>query len=1204
MFKKCILAGLFSAFFLSAIWNCTYAFTGKFEDPYYKKRPQFHFYPAHDVARVKIDHIGPIGIGLELRQPAFTMHLISVEPGSPAAATGKLKPGQIIESINEKVLKDVDPRIILGNLITEAEAEDGILKMMVKADAKSKAEEVIVKIPVMGSYSITGPLKCEKSEKIIRNFADFLAKQPKGWGSALFLLSTGEEKDLNVVREWFSGKLKPSSGGQPWEIGYTGPAICEYYLRTGDTSVLPAIKSKCDYLMRTIYNGSWMGRGGCNYNYMAGGHMNAAGVHDLTFLLLAKECGVDVDEHTLQSCLYHFYRYAGHWNVSYGDGLPEEGGVDNGKNGGLAFAMAAAASLHPDGEKSLYAKARDISANKSFYTTSWLFHGHTGGGIGEIWRGAAAGLLHDKRPEMYRSFMKERTWMYELARRYDGAFGWASGQNVNYGTTGHKGGRSWGNYIPLIYTIPRKQLRIYGAPRTKYSKSYNIPRCPWGTKADEAFCSLECGEYKPGRKEDMSKETIPTHASMQLMGLLGDPKVSDDDLLMFAHHPDSIGRGVASGNINSQGRTHLIVPLLKSKDPRGRLTGLRAAAGKRKGGATPVELTDEMIELIGGMINDPEESWWVVMEAMKLISLAPAEKIAPYYESLAKWLKHEDWWLSQAALRAVTPLAVNQDYYQKILPVIGDMVGNNTRAVALSPMGGLVAALQTASSEVQALASEEFAKAYRGYPAEFSAPGGQDMSNCVDYMLKGIARNLSNTPGGFDKLYEVSQKRFSDQVLPHKDLYMGADSSKFGPKVKEALKPIVVDTLIPKFIGYGDYRGDNSEMLRAEASSTKFSARPKMPELVALYNRIGVEDYNWQNFGPDLTEIKWQYHSFDPPEKKIWEPGWRYRKVTDPKGMEAWFKPEFDASKVGWKIGHAPFGQLGGKLVTKKEGSKSIVEIYGCKLNFCRCSDAMNTLWEKEVLIMRTKMKFPKLKEGHIYRLCVGGMSHVNGGDGFELYVNGKQILQRKSGVGKRAGGKAIAAFITKEWWPDFEKEVTIAARGFLPIPGGKRSPGVKRQQFSLFLQEMKAPPITDDVILKGKLLQTLACSAWRASKDDADKFLYDGKFNANKTVVGDWSALGQVATIGDFKSGEEISAGKKIPLQKVTLKPDGTTGDKLILWTGSTLMNLHKYEALQMQAKKIDGKEYLFVESGGFKNRKPAEWKSPWIVMKRIGIN
>ena len=50
--------------------------------------------------------------------------------------------------------------------------------------------------------------------------------------------------------------------------------------------------------------------------------------------------------------------------------------------------MAAAAALTPDGEDSVYAQARDVCAITSFYTTSFMLHGHTGGGIGEsewIW---------------------------------------------------------------------------------------------------------------------------------------------------------------------------------------------------------------------------------------------------------------------------------------------------------------------------------------------------------------------------------------------------------------------------------------------------------------------------------------------------------------------------------------------------------------------------------------------------------------------------------------------------------------------------------------------------------------------------------------------------------------------------------------------------------------------------------------------------
>ena len=68
--------------------------------------------------------------------------------------------------------------------------------------------------------------------------------------------------------------------------------------------------------------------------------------------------------------LTHFYRFAGRGNNPYGNGRPEIAFVDNGKHGNLALAMAAAASLTPDGEKSVYAVARDACAVPGFCTTT------------------------------------------------------------------------------------------------------------------------------------------------------------------------------------------------------------------------------------------------------------------------------------------------------------------------------------------------------------------------------------------------------------------------------------------------------------------------------------------------------------------------------------------------------------------------------------------------------------------------------------------------------------------------------------------------------------------------------------------------------------------------------------------------------------------------------------------------------------------
>ena len=1021
--------------------------TGMDGSAYYKVHPMFHPYPEEKLAVQSIDQFGPVGIGIELLQPAFKMRVRNVEEGSPAAATGKLKKGQLIESINGRVMKDMDPRQILGDIIDKAEASDGLVKLVVKDNTGAKPEEVIVKISVLGAYSDTWPLNCPKSDKIVRNMADFVTMN--GTGSmglgALFLLSTGEDKDLEVVSGWMKqiaaeNKDKDSLDSYPWYIGYGGPALCEYYLRTGDESILHTIKLYSDHLKRTMYNGAWGGKGIGSYFYMAGGHMNAAGVHCVTFMLLAKECGVEVNEYTLQTALKHFYRFSGRGNVAYGDGLPEQSFVDNGKTGGLAFAMAAAASLTPKGEKSIYAKVRDYSATKSFYSTSWMLHGHTGGGIGEIWRGGAMGHVYKTKPTKYRQFMDNRGWFYDISRHYDGSFG------ILGGGGGYDDPKSWGIGMGLVYTIPRKTLRMTGGPKTKYCKSYELPERPWGTAADDMFYSLQAASVRGAKPQKVDAETLVADGSWPVYRILKAKGVTDETLLKYAHHPEIAIRRYASDTIKAKGRDDLTVELLKSKDPRVRHAGIMAINKRR--------LSDEMVELMLDMVNDHDESWCVTLCAMEVLGSARAELIVPHVDRLVYWLKHDDWWINRAAMTALTKASADKRYYKTILPIIGEMVTRNTRAVALSPLYGIVKELQKADPEVQAFAIKTFSKSYTQFPDVLRNKSGAELPSAVEFLLGGIANNLAALPGGYDALFTVAKKRSPDKSLPHKEIFMKADASKFGPKVKEAMKPIVLEELIPEYIAAANHVRANSDYLNDEANSTKpykwgfYYREPRMAELVRMYNRIDVHDYDWHVFGPDLNEIKWDYHTFDPDEKKLWAKGARYRKVTYPKGMENWFAMDFDAKKAGWESGFAPFGQVDGKKVT--DGSR-------CRYSFCRHDEPVQTFWDKEVLIMRGKIKFPSFKEGYRYRLLIGGMSNVNRGEGYRVYVNGKQMMERDRGVGKREGGQPLTYYIDKAWWPGFEKEVTIAATSFLQL----NSRTMKRKQhFSIWLEEMKVPPL------------------------------------------------------------------------------------------------------------------------------------------------
>ncbi|MFU8781104.1 MAG: DUF6288 domain-containing protein, partial [Kiritimatiellia bacterium] len=692
-----------------------------------------------------IQNFGPVGIGINLTKPPFTMVIRNVEAGSPAALTGKLQKGQIIESINGVVLKDRDPREILGDIITAAEATDGVIRLKIK-----DLGDVVVNIPVMGSYSETWPINCPKSDKIVRKLADVLATQDHSrWGAALFLLSTGEEKDLDVVRRWFADAER--IGGMAWDAGYKGIAYCEYYLRTGDKSVLPAIQDMADFLRDNLYNGGWSGRPGASFGYSTGsGQMHAAGVHAVTFLMLAKLCGVDVDAYTLQESLKAFFRFAGRENVPYGDGWPEGGFRDNGKSAGLAVAMAAAARLTPEGENSIYAEARDHVGMKGLYATSWFHAAHTGGGIGEIWRHKAMSMFHESRPVQYRSFLDTRRWVMELSRRHDGSIGIA-GFLDRYDTSTTEHERAWGNFFALTYTIPRKNLVLFGAPLPAWAHTYELPERPWGRPSDDAFVRTTPVPSNRGllTMDDMLQERVETDASLAFFEKLNEADVSKQFLAKYLLHPEIGYRAEVVRRIVALEHDEIVVPLLRSNDPRLRHAGVMAISGMFKGRPLPGNrLTADMFEQIGRMIEDPDESLWVIQEALKAIKRADVEVVARHRDTILQYMEHEDWFLRTRAIEALQLIWTHPDHYKAVLPLIFKTLAAFTTNSALHPAFELRKQLEGASADIKQFAMDQLIAAYQVSPDRMTFPGGYVVSDGARVVRERLTHVMAGLPGG------------------------------------------------------------------------------------------------------------------------------------------------------------------------------------------------------------------------------------------------------------------------------------------------------------------------------------------------------------------------------------------------------------------------------------------------------------------------
>lgn len=740
--------------------------------------PIFNPYPnITDKGQWLVRNLGPVGIGINLIRPGMTMQINNVEKGSPAEAVGKLQKGQIIESINGRVLKEIDPRIILGDIVTEAEAKDG--KVVLKIQGVG---DITVTIPVMGSYSKTWPMNCPKSDKIVRNLADLLAKdqQPK-WGSVIFLLSTGEQRDLEVVRRWM--KDIKTIGGMNWEKGYKGPGLCEYYLRTGDQSVLPVIKQMTEELRVNMYSGGWSGRGApAAFTYSTGtGQLHAAGVHCMTFLLMAKLCGVEVDPYMFDETFSQFYRFAGHGNVAYGNGLPEGGFRDNGKTGGLALAMGAAAMVAPEGEASVYAKARDNSAMKSFYATNWFHAAHTGGGLGEIWHHSAVSQMREKRPTPYRSFLDTRRWVMDLSRRFDGSIGIA-GMDDRYDRSATEDNMAWGTYFALTYTYPRKQLQLFGAPRSKWAKTMPLPR-PWGNAADDAFHSIEPIPGGSLTVEDLRNEKVESDASVGVFAKLGDPNLTNETLLRYIQHPEYELRSVAMDQVVKRGKVELVVPLLKSDDPRLRQAGLLALTGMFKGSPLPADkVTPEMFDLAGRMIDNTSESWWVALHAIEALGRATPDVIGKHRDRLLQFLDYDCTWLQAAAVCTLAKIATDPAHYQTVLPkIIDKSVSFRVDAASGRASKAIADAMKTASPEVRAFATPLLKETYHSLPGVLAEPNtGAVMTNGAKTVRSRIGSILQQVPGG-DEFVRLLPRTTLASFVSGKDSDMYAYSGTFTP---------------------------------------------------------------------------------------------------------------------------------------------------------------------------------------------------------------------------------------------------------------------------------------------------------------------------------------------------------------------------------------------------------------------------------------
>ena len=146
---------------------------------------------------------------------------------------------------------------------------------------------------------------------------------------------------------------------------------------------------------------------------------------------------------------------------------------------------------------------------------------------------------------------------------------------------------------------------------------------------------------------------------------------------------------------------------------------------------------------------------------------------------------------------------------------------------------------------------------------------------------------------------------------------------------------------------------------------------------------------------------------------------------------------------------------------TQNTESPLMTQSLNNKSNSTHKSHKPKTLWEKEVLLVRSTIEIPPLKPDHRYRIVVGGAAHVNSGEGYAIYINGKLLVESKTGVAVRQGGQPRGGHVYVDILDEFRgKKVTIAATTFLRYNHPRRGVQPPRGHFSMQMQEQKLPPI------------------------------------------------------------------------------------------------------------------------------------------------
>jgi sialate O-acetylesterase len=410
--------------------------------------------------------IGPVGINTGPFGP--NMGVREVVPGSPA--DGKVLVGDVIFGANGKMLGEKAWEV-MAEAVTQSESRAGKGKLILSLRRHGKNLNVEIQLKVMGDYSETSPYDCLKTQNILDNLDEWLWENGAGAGflnyDALYMLATGKPKHLARVRQIVRQKnasrdpnraVDPKKEGKSWHNSADAILLGEYYMATGDKSVLPHLQHACARIAAT-QNSEY---GGWRQNFPGGatyGLIPNAGLPGVMGFHFAEKAGLEINKEAYEKAIYHYsVGKAETGFLIYGFGkcqrlVPppikpqdlKDGKLDS-FNGGISSAGVLMDMIGND-------RAAHLCSFISSYAWNNTFGGHGGNFWNNFWTPLGA---HAHGKEAFIHFWKNHRWYREMNRMFHGGLIMTEGKRLGAATA-------------LALVAPRQRLQIVGAPTSPFS---------------------------------------------------------------------------------------------------------------------------------------------------------------------------------------------------------------------------------------------------------------------------------------------------------------------------------------------------------------------------------------------------------------------------------------------------------------------------------------------------------------------------------------------------------------------------------------------------------------------------------------------------------------------------------------------------------------------------------------------------------------